>query len=236
MILLGSQEVLVQNWLSGDVNKVPLPEYPGTLLCSARVFWVQPLDSNVLVVNLATSRDREHSHLYFFAIDVDRTSASYLTTVAVPAGLIHLDMRGDNLALVCCVSLRISRIFTFQMQFEPEVSLLPKPTIRVQTLDPIGYSSFAVLDSTRFLIAGPSGISLYRVPDEAFAPTVNRTWWVLPLQTHQYNARDAISSPPLGPVLDGGNGDILVSVTSGHYLRSLSVHRDRFHLTERRLI
>ncbi|KAJ6579168.1 hypothetical protein DFH09DRAFT_1077462 [Mycena vulgaris] len=212
MVLMGEQHVFIHNWFSGASTTAPLKSYSEMHLMSIKLFWVDSINANVLIVHISLRRGSTSlSELQFFAVDT-----SWYGNV------------------------RVSHIRSFEMRFGPSPSVTAVATIRVMTPDVLRATSFAILDETRFLVAGPRGLAVYKLPARAIVGTGEVSYRVRPLWRHPYPEEDTVSRPPLGPiraVVDGIN----ISVSSGNYLRSLTVilgsgSKDQFIVTERRLV
>ncbi|KAJ6567742.1 hypothetical protein DFH09DRAFT_1314253 [Mycena vulgaris] len=85
----------------------------------------------------------------------------------------------DNLAAICHSRGQIITLHSFELKFSPDVAVLPKPVIRLDPRDPVLHSSFTILSLGRFLVADRTGISIYKIPEEAFAQPNGHTWWAL---------------------------------------------------------
>ncbi|KAJ7683377.1 hypothetical protein B0H17DRAFT_1227875 [Mycena rosella] len=239
IILFGHSDILLKDWSSGDASKLPLPYCPDVVLISGRNYWVESLNSNVLLLHLLTRREEgPQREIHLFKIDISSRSSSYLGDVIVLDGVIHIDLRGNHLALMSDTGPRIVHIHSFEIRFSPSFSVTLQPTLRVFTMDPVAQSSFLVLSRSRFLVAGRSGISVFEIPEEAYTRAQGLTWWVLPLWDTIFWERDALASPQLGPLLDGGDGTISLSVPGRSYIRFLSIppHTNNFRITERLLV
>ncbi|KAJ7683369.1 hypothetical protein B0H17DRAFT_1205227 [Mycena rosella] len=250
ILLLAIKDILVQDWLSGNTSRVPLPNYPGIILRSVRVVWIESIASNVLIAHLMATGSPQK--LIFFSLDLDSGLASHLIDVDAPDGLVHLELQGSHLAALCHAAGPVVRIYNFEINFAPEVSVFPGLVLRISTqvcAEPIpvfvsepGYmnqdrvarSSFLILNSHRFLIAGRTGISIFEIPVDAHVLTEE----VPPIWSYTYTERDTLASPQLGPILDDGNGKILLSIPSGNYLRFITIppSSKEYQLTERLLI
>ncbi|KAJ7490401.1 hypothetical protein B0H11DRAFT_1912368 [Mycena galericulata] len=225
VVVVSRVKIQLQDWSSGRVNDIVLPLNPTLVVFSAKLVWVESIGRNALIVHLTKRRDLGQHELHFFAIDVPNQATSHLATILVPSALTHVDFRGKHLALICkCVG-SASQILSFEMQFGSAVSCVAQPRIRIQTLDPIRHVSFTIVNPTRFLVAGPAGLSLFEIPAEAFTYPEDRT-----LQS------EALASPPIGHLLRVGGGVPLISVASGNYLRCLKLNPEGLQVTQRRLV
>lgn len=74
-----------------------------------------------------------HCELQLFTINVDAKSVTHLAALVVPPGLTRVDLRGTHLALLCQTVARVTRIFSFQLELGPEISIVPGPAIRVSS-------------------------------------------------------------------------------------------------------
>ncbi|KAJ6562847.1 hypothetical protein DFH09DRAFT_1315912 [Mycena vulgaris] len=226
MVLMGDQHVFIHNWFSGASTTAPLKSYSEMHLMNIKLFWVESLNANVLIVHVSVRRgSTSFSELQFFAMDT-----SSLTFEAV--------------------------ISPFKMQFCPSPSVTAVATIRVMTpvsltvpctdvaeitmKDVLRATSFAILDETRFLVAGPRGLAIYKLPARAITSAGTTSYRVRALWRHPYPEEDTVSRPPLGPIR-GIVGGINISVSSGNYLRSVTVipgsgSKDQFTVTKHRLV
>lgn len=92
------------------------------------------------------------------------------------------------------------------------------------------------MNAFRFIVAGPSGIEVYDVPDEAFEDHEKRTWWVRSSWRYDYKEREALSSPPMGPFVNHDDGTSSITIACGNYLRCVSFSPEGFRITKRRLV
>ncbi|KAJ7683351.1 hypothetical protein B0H17DRAFT_1205214 [Mycena rosella] len=235
VLLLVAKDIVVQDWLSGQMSRVPLPAYPDVVLHSVQVFWVESIASNVLVAYLTLTGVLQK--LLFFAMDIRSGLASFLVDMIAPDGLVRVDLRGNNLAILCVVGLLV-RICTFEISFLPVVSVFPRTVLQVVTQRTPSQSLFLILDWNRFLVASTVGVSVFEIPAEALEHTVHRTWMASPLWEFVYRVYDTDTRPPrLGPLIKGENGTMLLSLPRAGHLRVLTIpfKSSKFRMSERLL-
>ncbi|KAJ7683345.1 hypothetical protein B0H17DRAFT_1181655 [Mycena rosella] len=249
VVLLATKDILIQDWRSGHVNRVPLPGCPVLALYSVRVFWVESIASNVLVAHL---NDTGTQKLSFFKLDIQSGLAVLLIDVAAPDGLVHLDLQGTDLAVLCAVG-PLVHICTFEMVLVPEVVVSPRTVLQIVTqvflLLVIAsrvsdltqktpqQSVFLILSWDRFLVASSVGISIFEIPAEALEHTLHRNWLTPPLWQYKYNHDNGSRPPRLPPLIEDGNGKMFLSIPSGGHFRVLTIpfKSSGFQISERLL-
>ncbi|KAJ6560806.1 hypothetical protein DFH09DRAFT_1364685 [Mycena vulgaris] len=164
-----------------------------------------------------------NSELHLYKIDIEAGSVSYLVHLDAPGGLVQLDLRGNYLAAICHSRGQIITLHSFESKFSPDVAVLPKPVIRLDPRDPVSHSSFTILSLGRFLVAGCTGISIYEIPEEVFAQPNGHMWWALRPWEFVYKERDTLVCPPMGPLIDAGDGTSSIMIPSGSHIRCVTV-------------
>ncbi|KAJ6598366.1 hypothetical protein DFH09DRAFT_1304157 [Mycena vulgaris] len=168
-------------------------------------------------------------------------SASFITSVTIPHGITGIDLRGHHLAVIGYGSVRVSHIRSFEVEFGHVSSVMAIATIRVMTPNVLRATSFSILDESRFLLAGPKGIAIYKLPARAIAAGGSISYRVRALWRYSYDEEDTLSWPPLGPIRRNCGGKFTISVSGGNYLRCVYEvpgpgSKSHFIVKERRLI
>ncbi|KAJ6544753.1 hypothetical protein DFH09DRAFT_1088313 [Mycena vulgaris] len=180
VVRVGTTGILLQDWRSKETSEVAVPsECLGLVVCSASIFWVESIESNVLIPHMLMRRAGPTNSELLYKIDIEAGSVSYLVHLNAPGGLVQLDLHGNYLAAICHSRGQIITLHSFELKFSPDVAVLPKLVIRLNPRDPVSHSLFTILSLGRFLIAGHTGISIYEIPEEAFTQPNGRTWWRL---------------------------------------------------------
>ncbi|KAJ7214267.1 hypothetical protein C8J57DRAFT_1255770 [Mycena rebaudengoi] len=103
-----------------------------------------------------------------------------------------------HLAVIGQDDAKLTYIHSMRILLKPEISISVEGVFRAQTLDNLSASSFAIMDSDHFLVAGPCGMTVYSLSralkrfDHSGAGDVIRR--VRPFWTHHYDAQDGGST------------------------------------------
>ncbi|KAJ7186938.1 hypothetical protein C8R46DRAFT_1024909 [Mycena filopes] len=211
-----NRSVLFWDWTTKTSRTIPvqIPDDNFTVVLGVKVFWVESLGQNVIVVALSRTLP-PHSELQFFAMDTADLAAKYLTTVAFPHWISGFILADDHLATTGQSFQWSGIIHTFKITYSAQ-----------RTSWPIGICSLGVVDDTHFLLADPYGIAVFNFSSRAFEENGSMPLQVDPCWTYHYEQVEAVYRPLLGPVFIDASGRRSLSVCSGDFIRHVTMARD----------
>ncbi|KAJ7040608.1 hypothetical protein C8F04DRAFT_1177946 [Mycena alexandri] len=245
LVLLCDDRVYLQDWLTGSSTEIQVHRLDDRLyLTSVKHFWVDVIGRNVLVLYLAARGvgSELRSELQMFVVDEEATTASLLGTVDVPTIVSGFTLSNDDLVVFGTTGGRPHFLCSFVVSYATTpVHIRLNAEIKISPAGSLSASSIAILDRTHFLLANPTGITIYNLSEKTLASVGSHVRRIRPCWEHRYGSTDFLSRPPLGPVLtnpaDGGKS---VSVCGGTYLRCVYMApvkgNKRFRIAERTLI
>ncbi|KAJ7029030.1 hypothetical protein C8F04DRAFT_47963 [Mycena alexandri] len=116
---------------------------------------------------------------------------------------------------------------SLKVSYLPTPSVLAKPLVYIGTQGTLVACSFAIMDDTHFLLAGPVGVAVYKLSDRA-KPSTGFPRRLKPCWQQRYDDYEFVSRPPLGPIVEHHRtGDKSIAVCSGTFLRRIFMSNDR---------
>ncbi|KAJ7039715.1 hypothetical protein C8F04DRAFT_1178435 [Mycena alexandri] len=223
LVLLCDDRVYLQDWLTGSSTEIQVHRLDDRLyLTSVKHFWVDIIGRNVLVLYLAARGVACVAAVVLFGLTPSPG------TVDVPTIVSGFMLSNNDLVVFGTTGGRPHFLCSFVVSY-------------ATTPGSLSASSIAILDRTHFLLANPTGITIYNLSEKTLASVGSHVRRIRPCWEHRYGSTDFLSRPPLGPVLtnpaDGGKS---VSVCGGTYLRCVYMApvkgNKRFRIAERTLI
>ncbi|KAJ7730782.1 hypothetical protein B0H16DRAFT_1733633 [Mycena metata] len=241
LVILMDDSVYLRDLDTGHDTAITLQSYENTLLLTVKLFWVDSIHANVLVVHLAGRANiglRSQLQLFMLDIVVASGSATHLASVSVPYNVSGIDLRGDRLAVYSRYSLspRTSTIHAFDVAFGSSVTVQDAGVVHFKTL--VGAASFAILNSRNFIVTGPRGIIVHSLDG---ASSTSSGPLARPIWCYMFRHADTLNHPPLGPISSDSRGFVSISISSGEYLRSFTMtqrspNKRSFAVSEQRLV
>ncbi|KAJ7603532.1 hypothetical protein DFH06DRAFT_1151805 [Mycena polygramma] len=239
LVIVEEYAVHLQDWVSRSSYRVPLHLDRGTSILMAKTYWVDSLGHNVLLVVLYNGRDLSsmRSELKLFLLNAKPLSATYLATATLPYGVIALSLSDTHLALVGYRGNLAYVIASLCVSYNAPCSISINRVACISTEGTLATSSFAILDETHYLLAGPRGVAVYTLTGCAVpASDLANPSSIGPCWKHSYRAYDPIWRPPLGPVVvDHARGRRSIMICTARSIRRVFVTdepRPRFSMCE----
>ncbi|KAJ7603533.1 hypothetical protein DFH06DRAFT_1151806 [Mycena polygramma] len=203
LVTLEDETVHLHDWASGESCNVPLRVDSAMVISTVKVFWVDTIGCNVIIVALSNGRrvSSVRYELQLFAVDAEAMSASYLTTAEFAHGISGFALSDDHLAVFGHHGSWSYFIQSLSVSYESPCSISTTASVRIGTKGTLSTSSFAILDRTRFLLANPAGIAVYKFSERTLASKAPSLRRIRPCWEYRYQYLERIIKPPLGPVL-----------------------------------
>ncbi|KAJ7178770.1 kinase-like domain-containing protein [Mycena crocata] len=222
VVLLEVDAVYLRNWESTATHKVSVYRDDELFMLAVDVFWVEALGHHVLIVSRGRRRvgERIRSELLLFAIDEDNLSTTLLTTVKFPFAVSSFALTERHLCAVGTAGIRTYYLQSVMLAYNKAVSVAVRAFVRISPKGTLASSSFAIMDDSHFLIANPTGLTVFRLSDRTLNSIGKSVRWIRPCWEHCYNTSDLLSRPPLGPILANTvSGEKSVTVCGGSSIR-----------------
>ncbi|KAJ7783148.1 hypothetical protein B0H16DRAFT_1495573 [Mycena metata] len=240
LVTAEATSVVLHNWATKLTRVVPVVWNDSMRIFDIRIFWIQSIRRNVLVVGLSNRyHDPPHrTELQLFVVDVDEPSAVYLTTAKFPYWISTFVLAEARLAVVGHTHTWTYFIHAMDVCYIP---IGPPVTIAIASLGrhwPVPASSFTIMDDSHYLFAGPHGVAVYKLSQTNFKANESIPIHVRPCWQHEYSEYEVVYRPILGHVFfDPVKRHRTVSLCSGAYLRRvIMMPNDEFRLTESVLV
>ncbi|KAJ7806012.1 hypothetical protein B0H13DRAFT_1929843 [Mycena leptocephala] len=258
IVTMDEYTVRLRDWGSGASCLVPLELGTDMLVLSVKIFWVETIGQNVLIVAVSNGRSSPtiRNVLHFFAVDSSGPLSTFLAAVEFPHTLSDFSLSDKHLAVVGYTGLLSYFIQSLEISYDSPPSVSTKAAVRVgaqvcskhfhlvragmlrSPQGTLAASSFAILDATHFLLANPAGLAVYRLSERTLASRTTRR--IRACWEHQYPSYDLLPRPPLGPiVVDRANSQISITICSGNFIRRLFMtteQRPQFRLSKQPLV
>ncbi|KAJ7018555.1 hypothetical protein C8F04DRAFT_1327384 [Mycena alexandri] len=240
IVAVDGDAVYLRDWATGLCRPVPVCLGPHLFLLTVKTFWIDSIARNVIVVAMARRQDGD---LQLFVVDLDNTndfSATHLATVKFEYPVTTFALQDQHLAVVGYTGSRSYYLQSLKISYLSPVTVSNRAMVYIETQGALAACSFAILDDTHFLLAGPIGVAVYKLFPRILASTSADPKRIKHCWEHRYAAWELVTRPNLGPVtFHPRTGHRSIAVCSGSFLRRVfmsNADRARFRLSSRPLI
>ncbi|KAJ7039524.1 hypothetical protein C8F04DRAFT_293330 [Mycena alexandri] len=225
LVIVQDETVYLRDWGTWFMRTVPVSIGPQLYILTTKTFWVDTLQRNVIVVAMAYRQNGTHlrSELQLFVVDFDLDESGEFTvapivTVKFEHPITSFALIDQHLAVVGHTARHTYYMRSLKVSYLPTPSVLAKPLVYIGTQGTLVACSFAIMDDTHFLLAGPVGVAVYKLSDRA-KPSTGFPRRLKPCWQQRYDDYEFVSRPPLGPIVEHHRtGHKSIAVCSGTFL------------------
>ncbi|KAJ7783147.1 hypothetical protein B0H16DRAFT_1495569 [Mycena metata] len=206
-----------RDWGLQRSHILPLRRPANMLIVRVDVRWVDTVGCNVVIVMLSNRGRRELlcTEIQFYRLNTDELTTSYLTAINLPYALASFSLADRHLAVIGHIAPRVHFIQSLRLSYEGRLPTSTTAVVIVGLQDKLSSSSFTILDDTRFLLANPTGITVYRFSERTLTHAGVHPKRIRPCWRHRYDTTEVLARPPIGPVLVTSGNERCVTVCGG---------------------
>ncbi|KAJ7186936.1 hypothetical protein C8R46DRAFT_1024906 [Mycena filopes] len=223
IVVEASESLWLQSWRRQASASVPLQQKCHFEIFDVKLFWMESISSQVLLVALT---DRTRSEVQLFTVDGVKLDCVCLASVMFSHLTSAFYLADSHLAVVAHTGPTSYSIESLRVMYDPSSTCVTITTIAVVRLGctwTLAGSSCCILDDIHFLLANSVGVAVYRLPQRTLnhrGPAPRR---INPHWSHRFRQFDVLDRPCLRLLVDSTSGDRTVAICGGNFLRRVVI-------------